>query len=95
MLTAERFGQLIHIAVHQADHRHHDTRALLRVGGTPSNLSFCGVLDGFGHFGRGCQRQFGLNLARCRIVHVAKLARGSFDLCTVYEMRQLLHDISP
>ena len=38
MLAAERFGQLVHIAVQQIDEFHQHARPALRVGGAPGGL---------------------------------------------------------
>jgi hypothetical protein len=46
MLAAKRLGQLVHVAVEQADEFHQHARAALRVGGAPFRLRRGGRSDG-------------------------------------------------
>ena len=72
MFTAQRLGQLVHVAVYQAHHFHHHAGAFLRVSGGPGGLGGGGAVHGSVKLGLRGKRNLGLHLARCWVEHIGK-----------------------
>ncbi len=89
----QRLGQLVHVAVDQADKGHHHAGAALRVGGAPCDLGLGGAGDGIVHLGLGDQRQAGLNLTGGGVEDVGKPARGALVFLAVDPVMYLFHRI--
>ena len=74
MFRRQRLGQLVHVAVQQADEFHHHPRAALRVRRAPFHLRLCGIRRGGIQLCLGCQRDPRLHLARGGVEDVGKAA---------------------
>ena len=95
MFAGDHLGQLVHVAVDQRAKGHHHPGAALRVGRGPDQLRLGGFLNGVVQFGRGRQRDLGLQLARGGVVDIRKAARSAFDQLAVDPVTDFLHGILP
>ena len=95
MLAAQRLGQLVHVAVQQADEFHHHPRAALRVGGAPFDLGLGGFGHGMVQLVLRSQRHAGLHLARGGVEHIGKAPRGALHMRAVDPVGKFLHSILP
>jgi hypothetical protein len=95
MLAAQRLGQLVHVAVQQADEFHQHPRPALRVGGGPAGLRRPRACNRGGQLCRAGKGHARLHLAGGRVVDIGEAARLSGHARTVDEMAELLHGVLP
>ncbi len=91
VLTRERFGQLVHVTVQQANIRHQNACTALWVCCSPSNLCLGGDRDGVRHLLGACEGNLGLNFACRRIVDVCEAARCAFEVFAINIVGKFLH----
>ncbi len=91
VLARDQLCQLVHVLVDQGCEFHHDAGAALRVGCTPSDLSFGGLFDDRVDFIFGGQRYACLNLARSGVEYIGETARRTGDEFAIYVVFELFH----